>query len=1277
MFALYSNTTNSNTGGSIINGATSSSYSIPSGKNAGTYYYYCVVTTTRTDNSQTATATSNAATVTVNKANINPTVSMSGYTYGGTKSTPTILGNTGNGTVTYYYNTTDSNSSGTEWNTVTGSTILNPDTYYMYAVVDETTNYFGATTAAVPFTVSSGTLDITVNNYTGDYDGQNHGVSVTAPSGATVTYGTSSTACTSSTSPAYKDAGTYTVYYKVTKANYEDDTGTATVQINKKAVTVSGITAENKTYDGNTQAALVTTGASFDGIVSGDTLTVSATGAFSDANAANNKTVSITELTLGGTSADNYVLAQTGQQTSTTADIYQKAVTVTADNQSVSLNGNIDSSVGKATLGGALEGHTLHSVTLTPSSTANITTNGTITPSNAAIYSGTNDVTDNYEINYASGVLTVTSVPASVTTLPSANNRTYDKTEQPLLNNNGVAVGGTLYYALGSNDTDEPEEGAFSTSIPTAAHVGTYYVWYKAVKINDNYTDSAAVCVPVTIGQRPITVSGITANDKTYDGTDTASLDYSAIDWTACGMVEGDELGVTATGTFADSNVSVNDSGEAIAKTVNITNLSLGGADVANYTLADTGNQSETAAIISKKAATVTAKNQTVALAGSITDGVIMAELSGALDGHELTAVTLTSSSTANATTSGTITPSAATINNGNTDVTANYDITYVNGVLTVDRAATGVTTPPAAKTGLVYNGGAQELVTPGEGVSGGTLYYAVTLTDEEPEDSEYSTEIPKEKNSGVYYVWYKIVADEDHIDSDVSHFTVAIDKKKITISGITALDKTYDTTVEVTLSLDSVVYGGIVEGDILTVTATGAFEDENAGEDKNVAINIISLGGTDIDNYRLTQDGQQTNTTASIKKKAVTVTALEQMIVIDGSIDTSLDMAVLEGAMEGHELAEVILTSGSTESVTAEGVITPSDAKIVSGDIDVTDNYEITYINGVMTVTKADSEVILDKTSVGEDTSVTTVESPNLQEFAEKIAEDGKLVKVELSVKPVAEEELEADTVSSIKEAANTVFTNVNKDTLKLEYLEIDMTKYVDGVKDGLIGDTTTPIEIVVTYDTSKAGNPVIIRRHGGNVSVFTLLSAKPTSDYKDATYYIDGNKIYIYSQYFSDFAIVYSVQKTFNVNLDNGMGKVTRIIATEGAKYTPPTNLTRDGYVFDGWYKDETFTEKWNPDTDTVTADTKLFAKWTKKTELVNVDVPETKVETPEAKVETPETNVETQKSDTPKTETTKKDNNTLTTGDKMHIGIIVLLMLDSAMAGLYLTLRRKMIK
>ncbi|MCR5105570.1 MAG: BspA family leucine-rich repeat surface protein, partial [Eubacterium sp.] len=92
-----------------------------------------------------------------------------------------------------------------------------------------------------------------------------------------------------------------------------------------------------------------------------------------------------------------------------TVTVTQKAVTVKANDQTVELNGNLETGTGQATLTGAVDGHTLDSVTLTfdPDSTANATISGTIMPSNAVIKNSDTDVTSNYNITYAAGTLTV------------------------------------------------------------------------------------------------------------------------------------------------------------------------------------------------------------------------------------------------------------------------------------------------------------------------------------------------------------------------------------------------------------------------------------------------------------------------------------------------------------------------------------------------------------------------------------------------------------------------------------------------------------------------------------------------------------------------------------------------------------------------------------------------------------------------------------------------------------------------------------------------------
>lgn len=73
------------------------------------------------------------------------------------------------------------------------------------------------------------------------YDGQPHGVSVTAKEGTnyTITYGESAENCNLEESPKYTNAGAYTIYFKVVDNDtLAEEKGSVTLTINKKAVTV-------------------------------------------------------------------------------------------------------------------------------------------------------------------------------------------------------------------------------------------------------------------------------------------------------------------------------------------------------------------------------------------------------------------------------------------------------------------------------------------------------------------------------------------------------------------------------------------------------------------------------------------------------------------------------------------------------------------------------------------------------------------------------------------------------------------------------------------------------------------------------------------------------------------------------------------------------------------------------------------------------------------------------------------------------------------------------
>ena len=79
-YQWYKNTKNSNTGGTVISGATTDSYTPTLSSTAGTTYYYCVVTATK-EGSETLTATSDVAAITVSKAYVKFTTQPTSGSY--------------------------------------------------------------------------------------------------------------------------------------------------------------------------------------------------------------------------------------------------------------------------------------------------------------------------------------------------------------------------------------------------------------------------------------------------------------------------------------------------------------------------------------------------------------------------------------------------------------------------------------------------------------------------------------------------------------------------------------------------------------------------------------------------------------------------------------------------------------------------------------------------------------------------------------------------------------------------------------------------------------------------------------------------------------------------------------------------------------------------------------------------------------------------------------------------------------------------------------------
>ncbi|QEL17930.1 YDG domain-containing protein [Limnoglobus roseus] len=606
--------------------------------------------------------------------------------------------------------------------------------------------------------------------------------------------------------------------------NYVLTQPTAPADITPATLTVTGVAAGNKVYDATTAAAINATGAILVGVFTGDAVTVStggATGVFVSKNVGASVAVAVSGLTIAGSDASNYVLTQP----ITTASITPKAVTVT----------------------GVTAGNKVYDAT-------------TAAPVNAgtAALSG---VLGGDNVTLASGTATGTFATKNVGT--------------------GIAV---TVLGLGLNGADA---GNYSLTPPTAA---------------------------ANITPKVLTATGVTAADKVYDATTTATLTTGGAG--LVGAFAGDAVGLVtsgATGSFATKNVGAN-----IA--VTLSGFGLNGADAGNYTL----TPPTAAASIAPKALTVAG----VTAGDKVYDGTTAANVG-----------------TGGATLTGVLGGDAITLNStGATGAfvtkTAGTNRAVVVSGLTVGGADAGnyTLTPPTAAASIAPKALTVAGVTAGDKVYDGTTAANVgtggaTLTGTVAGDSVAlnggaATGTFATKNVGANVP--VAIAGLGLTGADAGNYIVAqptavatITPRAITATGVTAADKVYDGTTAAAIGVGGVALSGVVSGDTVALAASGAtgtFASRNAGANVSVTVNGLGLAGADRGNYTLTQPtAVATITPRSVALTGVAVADKEY----DGTTAATLNTtgAVLAGTVAGDTVA--VATATATGSFTTRNAST------------------------------------------------------------------------------------------------------------------------------------------------------------------------------------------------------------------------------------------------------------------------------------------------------------------------------------------------------------------
>ena len=436
------------------------------------------------------------------------------------------------------------------------------------------------------------------------------------------------------------------------------------------------------------------------------------------------------------------------------------------------------------------------------------------------------------------------SIGASRITPPTAQeNLTYTGQEQALITAGSVTSGGTMQYSL-------TENGTYSQNIPTGTNAGTYTVWYRVIG-DANHNDTVPASVAVRIGQKPLTITGVTAASKLYDGTKNAGITSVTFD----NVILNRDTDYNVTASFDDASAG---NGKNITATVSLMEQTAKNYALEQSSFPTTGSIIKAAAPDFTKETALTIVNDcektyTVTLPalptlktpkeyGALTYEIGEIKLN---DGYYTSGAKVENGKLTlpiqknDVATTGSVGTATVVIKSTNYE-----DITLTVNISAKNKRIPTVTAPTVNT--LTYNGAEQALVAAGK-TTGGTMLYRL-------DDSEWSEQLPTAKNAGEYTVWYKVQGNAEYANVAEQNVTVTVAKKSVTV---TALDKsayTGSTAPDLSSPKADKDYKveGLVGADTLSGTVTLTYEQTpDMSKAGKIAINIT--GTLSNGNYEIT----------------------------------------------------------------------------------------------------------------------------------------------------------------------------------------------------------------------------------------------------------------------------------------------------------------------------------------------------------------------------------------------------------------------------------------
>ena len=577
------------------------------------------------------------------------------------------------------------------------------------------------------------------------------------------------------------------------------------------------------------------------------------------------------------------------------------------------------------------------------------------------IFDGSGEpVTDNYNIEYTLGTLEVTKRKVKITT--PTEEFIYDGEPHSSVTNFDISVP-EGYYDLVYGHTIAPDD---ISAVPTITNVLDGVVRNAfAVQIYDGSGEPVTGNYAIELSDGELTVAprivrvNVLGGTKVYDGTPLTKHEINVEQGIANeGLVSDHYISPRFTGAQTDAGQSVNTIDEENTKV-----LTIAGSikDVtANYDVKY--NYDEALLVVKQRPITITANSDEKDYDGDplTNDGYKVSEYtaeSGLIPGQILTAE-VEGSQTVKGTSANVIMGvkiTAADENGNEKDVTANYEITSINGVLTVNPRAIKVRTRGDEFTydGLdhAYNNDSDYEIVEGS-----------LVKDHRFELSEYTT-VKNANGDGVENkITLMVVRGEAGATEDMSeNYAVTYDcgilkvnRRPIDITTASATFE-YDGTAHTTeYSENEITQDNLVTGHRIQVDSrTEITYVRQSGTLNKLVVSIWDGEGENAtDNYDIYYD----EGTLTVTPKAITVTTESHEFTYDGT-DQFREVASTDGLVSPDQSLEVIehttirnVDESGKENALVVKIVT-ADKKDNVGGYYLTDNYIIEYLNGTLTV--------------------------------------------------------------------------------------------------------------------------------------------------------------------------------------------------------------------------------------------------------------------------------------------------------------------------------------